>query len=108
MPYTRTKATSYRWPVKTLHPTDGGVQIEETFDGVFRRVTRPEAQTLAEKGDEALVRGVLIGWSGILDESGEELPFSEALRDELMEQQSFMRGVIEAFYQGVNGAKAGN
>lgn len=108
MPYTRTKATSYRWPVKTLHPTDGGVQLEETFDGVFRRVTRPEAQALAEKGDEALVRGVLIGWSGILDESGGELPFSEALRDELMEQQSFMRGVIEAFYQGVNGAKAGN
>ena len=82
--------------------------MEDVSDAVFRRVTRPEMQQLADRGDEQLVRGVLIGWSGILDGQGEEIPFSEAARDELMLDQSFLRAVIEAFYLGVNGGKAGN
>jgi hypothetical protein len=108
MPYQKVKATSYRWPVPIRTAGDGGVQIEETFDAVFRRVTRPEMQQLADRGDEQLVRGVLVGWSGIIDGQGEEIPFSEAARDEMMLTQSFMRAVIEAFYLGVNGGKAGN
>ena len=107
MPYTRVKATSYRWPVKVKTPTDGGVQLEESFDAIFRRVTRQEVRDRSET-DEQLVRYVLIGWSGILDSDGQELPFSEAARDEFLGDQSFIRGVIEAFYEGVNGARAGN
>lgn len=107
MPYSKVKARTYRWPVKVKTADDGGVQVEETFDAVFRRVTRPELQKLSED-DDAMVRSILVGWSGILGEDGEELPFSEAARDELMLDQSWIRAVIEAFYLGVNGSRAGN
>lgn len=108
MPYKKVKSSSYRWPCKVRTADDGGVQYEETFDAVFRRTPRAEMQALADRGDDHLIRGVLLGWSGILDESGEEIPFSEAARDELMQDQSWCRAIIEGFYQGVNGARAGN
>jgi hypothetical protein len=107
MPYSKIKAKSYRWPVKVKTPGDGGVQLEETFDAEFRRVTRPELQKLSED-DDVMVRSILVGWSGILGDDGEELPFSEAARDELMLHQSWIRAVLEAFYMGVNGSRAGN
>lgn len=108
MPYSKVKATSYRWPVPVRTPDDGGVQIEETFDIVFRRVKREELQQIVDKGDDNLVRSVVLGWSGILGADGEELPYSETARDELMQDQSWLRAVIEAFYLGLNGSRAGN
>ena len=91
----------------------------QSFDAVFRRLPRSRLAELGEvlsstpaTADSAdatvrsLVEEVLVGWRGILDDNGEDVPFSAQLLDELLERHDVIQGILDAFAESVRGEKA--
>jgi hypothetical protein len=59
-----------------------------------------DAQTLAKE--------MLIGWSGIVDDAGKEVPFSESALGQLLEIPSVATQIVRAFYESYEDAKRKN
>lgn len=126
MAFVLKKEASYSWPVSIEMPTDGGKFEKSTFDAIFRRVPQSritaiqvEAQKLKLAilndeditglvKDQEIADEVLIGWKGILDEDGDELPFSESAKAELLEVPMVAAAILMAFADSVTKAKTKN
>lgn len=106
--------TEYSWGITVELPADGGRIEKQTFDGVFKRVTQTrlgEIQKSIEQNemrDVDLAREVLIGWKGVIDSSGEEVPFTESNRDQLLDIPMVAAAVVIAFMQSIAGIKRKN
>jgi hypothetical protein len=108
MAFIRKKVKTFKWPVSIEEPADGGTFETTTFDAIFKRLGRSEFLKLSEKSEFDLLKAVLTGWDGIEDENGKALPFSiEAVR-ELSDDPYWIRGVLKAYTDTFEGAKAGN
>ena len=108
------QSQSYLWPVSVELPADGGKVEKSTFDAEFKRLSQSriaEIMELAKKeelSDRALCVEILVGWKGVLDESGEPLPFSESSRDQLLDIQLVSTSILKAFFESLQGAKRKN
>jgi hypothetical protein len=86
----RNLAPTYKWPVLVEPPQDGGKFGKETFDAEFRRLPQDQLRDIGERidagtiTDRELLDKVLVGWSGIFDEAGDEVPFSESSAEEIL------------------------
>lgn len=73
----------FSYPVKVDIVGDGGKRNSYSFDAVFKRLSREEFSALAksaaagERDDLSVASEVMIGWKGIQDDDGNDLPFSE-------------------------------
>jgi len=119
MAFVLKQSTSYTWPIKLIIPADGGRHEAHTFDGEFRRLPQSrinEIMKLArdvERGraeadeveDQGLARELLIGWSGVVDDSGKEIPFSEATMTQLVEIPTVAGQVIKHFFDSIKSEK---
>jgi len=108
MAFVRKKVKTFKWPVTVEEPSDGGTFDSSTFDVVFKRLGRSEFSKLSEKGDLQLLKSVVLGWDGITDEDGKELPFSMEALKEFSDDPYWIRGVLKAYTETFDGAKAGN
>jgi hypothetical protein len=108
MAFIRKKVATYKWPVTIEFPVDGGLFERETFDALFKRIGRAEFQKLVDTGDLELLETVLTGWEGINDESDKPLPYSPSNRRELLDDPYFVKGLIKAYLESLEGAKAKN
>jgi hypothetical protein len=108
MAFVRKKVKTFTWPVTVEEPADGGVFDSSTFDITFKRLGRKDFAALSEKGDLILLKAVVLGWDGITDEEQKAVPFSlEAIR-EFSDDPYWIRGVLKAYTETFDGAKAGN
>jgi hypothetical protein len=126
MAFVLKKAATYSWPVTIELPVDGGRYEKQTFEGIFNRlkqsrVTQIQVEAMKLKAaiqkdqdisgmvkDQEIADEVLAGWKGILDEDGDELPFSEAVKAELLEIPSVAGSIVMAFGDSISKAKAKN
>ena len=113
---------SYTWPVPLIIPADGGRKEKHTFDAEFRRLPQSRIneiikmardQELGRGDDETLddktaAREILIGWTGVMDDSGKEMPFSEAALEQLLEYPTIAGQIITAWFDSMKVAKKGN
>jgi len=99
------KSDSFTYPVKVEIPDEAGRTRTESFDGLFRRASREEFQATMERAksgeleDLTLARDVLIGWRGVQDEEGKELPFSDANREVLLNVWPVLPAVVAAWLE---------
>ena len=122
MAFVLKQSASYTWPVPLLIPVDGGRREKHSFDAEFKRLPQSRineiiklarALELGRGDDESLddktaAREVLIGWAGITDDAGNELPFSESALAELLEIPTIAGQVIRAWFNSMEVAKKGN
>ena len=122
MSFVLKQTASYTWPVPLLIPVDGGRREKHSFDAEFKRLPQSRineiiklarALELGRTDDEMLddktaAKEILIGWSGITDDSGKEVPFSEAALDQLLEIPTIAGQIIKAWYGSMEVAKKGN
>lgn len=117
---------TYVWPVALLLPGDGGHREKSTFDAEFKRLPQSRlseigklvrAADLAVKNGEEpeqevdaqmLAREMLAGWSGIVDDAGKDIPFSEAALNQLLDVPSVATQIVQAFYESYEDAKRKN
>lgn len=108
------QSTSYKWPVSVEFPIDGGKHDKQTFDAEFKRLSQPQIEDMrkqiegGETTDRELAKSVLVGWSGITDGSGGEVPFSEGSRDQLLDIPMVAAAVVLAYIGSLQGRKAKN
>lgn len=108
MAFIRNKSKTIKWPVSVESPVDGGRFETESFDAVFKRVGRKEFQQLIDRGDIDLVEAVLVGWEGVKDESEKDISFTPAALRDMLDDPCFTKGVIKAYLETLEGAKAKN
>ena len=126
MAFVLNQSQSYSWPVSIKLPADGGKREKSTFDAVFRRLPQSrinEIQQLvqqrikaAERGDEldngvtddSIAAEILVGWSGILDGDGDDVPYSEAVKAQLLDVPMMAGALIEAYFNSLAELKRKN
>lgn len=112
MSYVLSKNPTFTVAVKIVEPgnaVDGQFE-EHEFIAEFRRLKRDETMTLLSRNlpvYEAL-SDVLVGWSGLKDERGSELPFTPEYRDALLQIPHAIVGLWDAFLIGNSGAARKN
>lgn len=110
------QSDSYSWPVVVELPTDGGKTFKQTFDGIFKRLPQSRIVEIVDelsKEKSALqytdvAREVLVGWSGVNDNSGEPVPFSQSALEKMLEIATVPSTVVNTFFASHSGAKRKN
>lgn len=116
MAFVLNQSQSYSWPVSIQLPADGGKREKSSFDALFKRLPQSrinEIQQLvqqrikaAERGeeldngvtDQTIAAEILVGWSGILDADGDDVPYSEAVKAQLLDVPMMAGALIEAYF----------
>ena len=108
------KSNSYKWPVSVDVPIDGGKHQRVTFDVEFKDLTQSRLLEIADLSAEGslsdveIAREVIMGWAGIEDEDGEEVPYSISSRDQLLDVPMIATAIAGAYLDSKRGAKRKN
>ncbi len=123
MAFVLKQSASYTWPVPLLIPVDGGRREKHSFDAEFKRLPQTRIDEIirlarmieAGKGEPEdeqtmarIPRELLIGWAGITDDAGKDVPFSESALDQLLEIPTIAGQIIKAWFNSMEVAKKGN
>jgi len=110
------QSSSYSWPVSLRLPADGGKREKSSFDAVFQRLPQTrinEIQQLVQQRvkavesgedldngvtDQSIADEILVGWSGVVDADGDEVPYSETLKAQLLDVPMMASALIEAYF----------
>ena len=108
MPLVFKKVTEYDWEVTVQSPEKGKFK-KEIFTAKFKNIGRKAfAKLVEEEDDENFVKSVLVGWSGIKDDNGNEIPFNDENFELITDNHFIVKGIIEAFGESMKGASEKN
>ena len=117
----------YKWPVEFEVPTDGGTWEKQSFDGHFARLGQERVEYLTESytrrvadlkagvdldeelatlTPKAIAGEILIGWNGIFDDDGNEIPCTPATKERVLEVETVAAAVIQAWSSSLQGSAA--
>ena len=108
MAFVLKKTASYKWEVKVEVPVDGNQFETQAFEAVFKKISRSAFNNLVDKGDDALVGEILLGWEGINDDTSKPVPFTEKNKDQLCDDPYVLRALIQAYADSLTGVTAKN
>ena len=97
-------------PVKGKLQDDDGKPVHFDITLVCARLTQDEINAaLTDKNEPvtAFVKRIALGWEGVIDEQGEQLPFSEAALADVLAQPGMASVCSQAYLNNV-GAVAKN
>tara|TARA_R100000664_G_C2714709_1_gene110253 strand:+ start:31 stop:411 length:381 start_codon:yes stop_codon:yes gene_type:complete len=113
------------WPVSFYIP-ENGTRKEQSFDAEFKQLPQTrinELQASVQKRIKALQDGeedfsgvtdisiaeeVLVGWSDVKDEEGNDVPFTNKTRKQILEVPMLASAIIEAYFESLIEAKSKN
>jgi hypothetical protein len=122
-------ASSYSWPVEFDIPGDGGRRVRQSFDAEFQRIDQAEVEeivagvrrreALQEDGQEVpdelerfdpvtIARDLMVGWSGIKDTNGDEVPFTDATAMRVLRTPTVAAMIVRAWAESIAGSKRKN
>lgn len=105
---------TYTAPVTVEIPTNGGKFEKQTFIAEFKRLNRTALREIIQaaadrsRDDREIVDDVLVGWSGITDENGDELEFTPENADRVFEVVQVVPAIVSAFFATITSAKEKN
>ena len=126
MAFVLKQSSSYVWPVTVKLPISGGKFEKQTFDAEFKRLPQARINKIqievqariksSERNeatddsisDQSIAEELLIGWSGVLDEDGDEVPFSESIKQQLLDIPTLATAIIVAYFDSLTGTKTKN
>jgi hypothetical protein len=123
MAFVLKQSATYTWPITLVLPVDGGRREKHTFDGEFRRLPQTRINEivklaqLQERGklaedeelrDQDAAKEILAGWSNVVDDKGEEIPYSEAALNQLMEIPTVAGQIVRTWFESLEVAKRKN
>jgi hypothetical protein len=108
------QSESYSWPVAVEFPVDGGRFDKQTFDAEFRRLPQARIREIWDRiqsgdlNDDELCSEVLVGWSGIQDGKGDQVPYSEKAKADLLNVPLVAAAVVSSWLDSLSKAKRKN
>jgi hypothetical protein len=113
------QSDSYTWPVSIKLPANGGKRERQTFDAEFKRLPQSRINEIQrevqqrvkanEKGedtgegisDQSIANEILMGWDGIIDGDGEPVPFSNAVKAQLLDVPMMAGALVAAYFESL-------
>jgi len=124
MAFVLKQSDTYTWPITLVIPVDGGRREKHTFDGEFKRLPQTRINEIvriaraternrfeAEEEvleDQAACAEILVGWSNVVDDDGNEIPFSVSALDQLLELPTIAGQIVRAWFESLEVAKRKN
>jgi hypothetical protein len=121
MAFKLSKPTSYTWPVRISLAIDGGKRYVENFDAEFRRLPQSRINEIvrqaraSERGrgddeveDLEVARELMVGWANVTDDAEQDVPFSQAALNEMLEIPTVAAQIIGAWFDSLKEAKRKN
>ena len=109
--FTVIKERKFTHKVEVMVPVDGGFD-PQTFDCQFRVVPADQAEEhdlRTGEGTVGLLKLAIVGFGeDLVDEVGKSLPYSDALRDAMLEDYPIRKGLIGTYLAAVTKARLGN
>jgi hypothetical protein len=108
------QSQTYFWPVALNMPASGGKYEKSTFDVEYLRLPQSRILEMRATGEQGLItdaevcREIVKGWKGILDESGDEMPFSETNLSGLLDVALVAGAIVKAYFESMSGIKQKN
>lgn len=102
---------TYTWPVTLSLPKDGGVREKSSFDCTFRRLPQSRLRKLLadpENSVDLICKEAVVGWKGVKDDAGGDLPFSESALEAMLEVPTAAQTIATAYLESIAGAKTKN
>lgn len=102
--------TSVKWPVNVEIPQDGGKTLVNRFTVDFKLLDQDEIDALSSdtRNDQEFLRGVIIDWEGVADETGEPLSCIAVNVTRLTKVPYVRRALLAAFFEAISGAARKN
>lgn len=99
---------TYKWPVTVHVPQDGGKFTKATFTAEFKALAQSEIDGVLNDlrdgdRDADLCVECLIGWSGVQDADGTDLPFSDEAKTKLLNIPYARAALVAAFFESISG-----
>lgn len=119
MAFVLKQSDSYTWPVSIKLPANGGKRERQTFDAEFKRLAQSRINEIQrevqqrvkanEKGedtgegvsDQSIADEILVGWDGIVDGDGEPVPFSNAVKAQLLDVPMMAGALVSAYFESL-------
>lgn len=107
------QSPTYTWTVTLEVPVSGNRTEKHTFDAEFKRLPQSRVEEIGQQlstgelTDSALAREVVVGWSGVFDDS-EPVPFSQSALNQMLEIHGMATAIGMAFLNSIYGAKRKN
>jgi hypothetical protein len=126
MAFVLKQSATYSWPVPFKVPTDGGKYEKQTFDAEFKRLPQSRINEIqaevqarlratefgrpfeGEVSDISIADEVLAGWAGVVDDEGEEVPFSATSKAQLLNIPGLAGSIIQSYFESIQGKKTKN
>jgi hypothetical protein len=123
MAFVLKQSATYTWPITLVLPIDGGRREKHTFDGELRRLPQTRINEiirqarLQERGkltddeelqDQDAAKEILAGWTNVVDDKGEEVPFSESALNQLLEIPTVAGQIVRTWFESLEVAKRKN
>lgn len=125
MSFVLEQSPTFSWPITIREVQDGGRHRTHQFEAVFRRLNqsrmeevqlqfqRMKAAAAADLPLDAIptrdiAAEILAGWKGITDAQGEEVPFSETAKAQLLEVATVADVLVQTFFEAHEKARAKN
>lgn len=105
---------SYTWPVELRVAMDGGHFTVVPFDVRFKRVSQERIDEVAEQiatetlDPHALLRELVVGWDGIVNDDNEPLPYSQEALGRLLNVPGASRAILRAWRHSLIEGPRGN
>lgn len=119
MAFVLKQSDTYSWPVTVEIPIDGGRFDKHSFDAEFKRLPQSKVAPMVAELDRLdgasdlerlteMAGEILVGWSGITDDAGKEVPFSQKSLEQLLEIPMLAVAILRSYFDSIKGAKRKN
>ena len=108
MSFKQSSSPTFKTLVTVNVPNDKGGHDKNTFTAFFKRPTSDERKELLELLHEDVVRRQLAKWEMKDDDTKEDVPFNDDTLNAVLQIWPAPLAIAQAFWEGINGARAKN
>lgn len=120
MSFVLQQTSSYTWPVSLELPTNGGKKDKSKFTAEFARLPQSKINEIAKRAkaaeygnasdeevidDKTAAKEILVGWAEVVDDDGEEVDFTLANLELLLEIPTAAGQLIAQWLESMELAK---
>jgi hypothetical protein len=110
MSFVVTKEPTFTHTVTVPVPVDGG-HVEEKFKATFRVIDSKKIEDFdldTEKGSTEILQAVIVKLDDLVDANDQAMPYSDALRDQLIQVPYVRAALGKAYFAAIGRAARGN
>ncbi|WP_194720823.1 hypothetical protein [Noviherbaspirillum malthae] len=99
---------SYKQKIVVETPNENGRIDKSDFMAEFKRVDMDEIEELRKLPQKEVLQEVLIGWTGLLDENNQDVPYNEVNRMALLKIPQAFEALATGFWASIFKAREKN